>query len=89
MNFTTDYDRTYDLLYVRPMPHIPFYADEDRNGITTLRSIEDDSAVGMVIDGFKKRFNSGMLDQNSLPFPIDVNDSKIQSYLLLNETSVL
>ena len=81
MTITTNYDEKYDILYLRPSAFVPTYADEDDNGITTLRSITDDSVVGMVIDGFKERFFADTLQDASLPLPLDLSDPVIQSYL--------
>ena len=75
------YDEKYDILYMRPTPYVPSYADEDDDGIITLRSIEDDSAVGMAVYDFKKRMLNHTLPRNELPFPVDYSDNRIQKIL--------
>ena len=71
------YDEKYDILYMRPTQYVPSYADEDDDGIITLRSIEDDSAVGMAVYDFKKRMLNHTLPSSELPFPVDYSDNRI------------
>ena len=87
MKLTINYDNRYDILYLRPNPFVPSYADENEEGITTLRSIEDDTPVGMVIDGFKKLALSKELSNNCLPFSIDFSNPKIKMILSENALS--
>lgn len=78
---TINYDKQFDVLYVRPTEYIPSYADEDDNGIITLRSNDDDIAVGMVIYDFAARVNDGTIEQCELPFPIDYSDDRIREII--------
>lgn len=78
---TINYDKQFDVLYVRPAKYIPSYADEDDNGVVTLRSVDDDSIVGMVLYDFTARVNGGTIEQCELPFPIDYNDERIQKII--------
>lgn len=81
MTLTINYDKQFDVLYVRPTEHIPYYADEDDNGVITLRSFDDDSIVGMVIYDFASRVKDGTIDQCELPFSIDYSDPKIRKII--------
>ena len=72
----------YDVFYLRPKEFISSYADEDDNGIVTLRSIFDDSIIGMVIYDFKQRASKGMLQQCQLPLPLDFSDPSIERILI-------
>ena len=81
MTLTINYDKQFDVQYVRPTEHIPHYADEDDNGVITLRSFDDDSIVGMVIYDFASRVKDGTIDQCELPFSIDYSDPKIRKII--------
>lgn len=82
LTLTTSYDKQFDVLYMRPADYIPSYADEDDNGVVTLRSIDDDIAVGMVIYNFKSRIMDGTLLKCKLPFCVDLNDKGIKNILV-------
>ena len=74
---TISYDEEYDIFYYHCHPDVPSYADEDENGVITLRGITDNSIVGMVIYMFKSRLSRGEFENNRLPLPLDLNDPAI------------
>lgn len=82
MTTTINYDAKYDVFYVRPTASIDSYADEDDDGIITLRSILDDSIVGMVIYDFKRKARNGTLQKSNLPLPLDYNDPRVAQILI-------
>ena len=69
---TANYDKEFDILYVRRSPYPASYGDEDDNGVVTLRSIVDDSISGMIIYDFKKRLENEEATSLDLPFEIDL-----------------
>ena len=82
MTSAISYDERYDVFYMRPKEYVSSYADEDECGVVTLRSIMDDSVVGMVIYNFKSKFIDGSLSKFKLPLPLDLTDPRIKHILI-------
>ena len=81
MTSTISYDNKYDVFYMRPNPFVPSYGDEYERGITLLKSIDDDSVVGMIVMDFVSRMTKGVLRSEDLPLPIDFNNPYVASIL--------
>ena len=82
MTSAISYDARYDVFYMRPKEYVSSYADEDDCGVVTLRSIIDDSVVGMVIYNFRSKFKNGTLSSFDLPLPLDLSDPQIKHILI-------
>ena len=78
---TANYDKEFDILYVRLTPYPASYGDEDDNGVVTLRSIADDSISGMIIYDFKKRLENGEIRSLDLPLGIDLRSPSLLDIL--------
>lgn len=81
ISLIANYDKEFDILYVRLNPYPASYGDEDDNGVVTLRSIADDSASGMIIYDFKKRLENEGIAPLDLPFAIDLRNPSLQGIL--------
>lgn len=76
-----NYDKDFDVLYVRPYTKESVYGDEDDFGVVTLRRMDDDSVAGMIVYDFKQQCGDGTLDLHCLPIPIDASIPEIQKIL--------
>ncbi|CDA90810.1 hypothetical conserved protein [Firmicutes bacterium CAG:238] len=79
-----DWDKRYDILYIRISDTSNSYGDEVENGLVILRDMEDETITGVTIFDFVKRYNAGTLE--SLKIPININFDKdvyprVQTYL--------
>lgn len=81
ISLTANYDKEFDILYVRLTPYPASYGDEDDNGVVTLRSIADDSTSGMIIYDFKKRLENKEITSLDLPFAIDLRNPSLLGIL--------
>ena len=79
-----NYDSKFDILYARVSDYSPSYGDED-DGIVTLYSIDSDEITGMTIYNAKQRIQEGVVDMSSLPIPLDLNSTQIQTLLFKPE----
>ena len=75
------YDSEFDIFYLRLLPAVPSYADEDDDGVVTLRSISDESIMGMVIYRFKERLLTGELENCKLPLSLNCGDPVVADLL--------
>lgn len=66
-----NYDKQFDILYLRPYTKESIYGDEDDAGVVTLRRVDDDAVAGMIVYDFKKQYMDGVLSLDCLPIPID------------------
>lgn len=82
MTTTINYDEKYDVFYLRPKEFVSSYAEENDNGVVTLRSMLDDTIIGMVIYDFKIRVRSGILQKCQLPLPLDFGNPDIVRILI-------
>lgn len=71
LDIAINYDRDFDVLYVRCPTSDSTYGDEDENGVVTLRTVADDRIVGEIIYDFQKRCRDQSLPLAYLPIPLD------------------
>ena len=62
------FDIDNDVLYLRlaSKMDVETYAEDTEDGYTLLRSLDDDSSVGLVVINYWKRFGIGKLEDASL-----------------------
>lgn len=71
LDIAINYDRDFDVLYIRCPTSDSTYGDEDENGVVTLRTVADDRIVGEIIYDFQKRCRDHSLPLAYLPIPLD------------------
>jgi uncharacterized protein YuzE len=67
--FEIEYNREYDILYIRLKDSYDSYVEERTKGILVNRDFETDEIVGVDIWNFSKR----ILNNEPLPTPINVD----------------
>lgn len=80
-----NYDRKFDILYVRFQPYTPSYGEDDGNGVVTYYDIETDNVTGMALFDAKKRLEDGAINSIGLPIPIDMSCDTIRSLIYCPE----
>jgi len=76
-----NYDKRYDVLYVRMPSEEAFYGNEDDNGIVTLLGTSTNEVRGVMIYGFARRLHDGKISSQDLPIPLDFYAPELQELL--------